>query len=133
MPLLLIERVFISPKVLIMKQYCTLLIAALLFLLNACVVPTASESNSIEAKGKVEQITEGSSYDVVIKIAGDDKYYYINRGLENGLTMQGLQEKILNKEILMKYADMTFDIGAYHVYEVRIGEEIIYTEMADKS
>lgn len=108
----------------------SLLLFFVLFCLLACVVPPATNGNSASVKGKIIDVVAGSSFDVVLKLEGDDRMYYINRGLENGLTIEGLRKDLLQKEVLLKYADMAIDLGTYHIYEVQGEEGILYTEMA---
>ncbi len=55
------------------------------------------------AKGKVIQIYEGGIKDVVFKLEGDNTRYYINRGLEQGLILEELQQKLIGNNVTILY------------------------------
>ncbi len=75
----------------------------------------------------VTEITEGSSNDIVFKDAGTDSYY-INRGLERGLTIEGLKEKVLNKRVTLRLAKLWIGTSE-HISYLAVGDEVIFTEI----
>ncbi len=58
-----------------------------------------SQENSVAVTGVVTSIIEGPSYDIVFKLEGDDTRYYINRGVEQGLYIEDLQDELLGAEV----------------------------------
>ncbi len=92
-------------------------------------------SNCKIASGTVLSIVahEGSK-DINIRI-GDEGRYYINRGLESGLTESDLISKVMGKEITIHYADHWTPLDpsgkVRHIARVSYGEEILYDEIVD--
>ena len=74
----------------------------------------------------IKKITKGSSYDIVFHDDGTD-YYYINRGLEQGLNLETLNAKVLNKTVTLHLPKMLFGTSE-HIAQMAIGNEIIFTE-----
>lgn len=75
-----------------------------------------------------------SSKDVHIRI-GDEGRYYINRGLERGISEKEFSEKIMGKEIIIHYADHWTPLDptgvVRHVARVSHGEDILYDEIVE--
>ena len=76
-------------------------IASLVFVIGP--VDTSKE-NSIEVKGEIMEIFEGPSYDIVFMLADRSTTYYINRGIERGLTIQQLEDQLLGEQVNLWYA-----------------------------
>ena len=96
------------------------------FLLSSCVInnPTPEECEILEIT--VTNISKGTSNDIVIKDNGTD-YFYINHGLENGLSVGDLTNKLLNKKVtlhLPKYWIGTSE----HIAQLTVNDEVIFTE-----
>lgn len=66
-------------------------------------VPVPDENDCLSLKGTVSEVYEAGVKDVVFKLQGLDKKFYINRGLERGLDLKKLRADLTNKEILIKY------------------------------
>lgn len=62
-----------------------------------------NENELLVAKGEVMAITEGPGNDIVFKLRDDNRRFYINRGLEQGLSIQDLQAKLTGRNITLKY------------------------------
>ncbi|WP_250433272.1 hypothetical protein [Hanstruepera flava] len=75
---------------------------------------------------KIVRITEGSSYDIVLSDAGTD-HYYINRGLEQGLNLDSLSAKVLNKTVTLHLPKLWLGTSE-HIAQLAVGDDIIYTE-----
>ncbi len=65
-------------------------------------VPQPTPENTSCCKGLVEKVFESGTRDITIKLRGDKKTYYINRGLERGLNLDTLQ-KLLNRTVEIRY------------------------------
>lgn len=74
----------------------------------------------------VSKIYEGGVKDIVFDHENGG-VYYINRGLENGLTLEGMEEKVLNKKVTLHLAK-NFSGTTRHIAQLQLGEEVIYTE-----
>ena len=105
-------------------------IAALLFisfLLTSCIVQNPRPENCVVETVKIIKITEGPAFDIVFHDNGTD-YFYINRGLQNGLNLDSLNVKVLNKTVTLHLAKIIGGITSEHISQLAIGNEIIYTE-----
>lgn len=113
-----------------MKRITALLFIAFILLsfliIKSCVIsnPKPEECEVVEVK--ITKITEGSSYDIVFHDDGTD-YYYINRGLEQGLNLDSLNAKVLNKTVTLYLPKMPFGTSE-HIARMVLGDEIIFTE-----
>lgn len=83
--------------------------------------------NCVVETAKIVKITEGPSYDIVFHDDGTD-YFYINRGLEQGLNLDSLNAKVLNKTVTLHLAKIIGGITSEHISQLAIDDEIIYTE-----
>ena len=75
---------------------------------------------------KIVKITERSSYDIVFSDEWGDKYY-INRGLEQGLNLDSLNAKVLNKTVTLHLPKLWLGTSE-HIAQLSIDDKIIYTE-----
>jgi len=87
----------------------------------------------IEITGIVTKIEEGAGFDIVITLKNDSHYYYINRGLQQGLTIEKLQKEILNKKVALypihRWTIFTRDKIMGHVSKLMIGDRVIFNEL----
>jgi len=74
----------------------------------------------------VKNIIEGSTYDIVFRNAHHDGFY-INRGLEQGLILDSLRAKVLNKTVTLHLAKLPVGTSS-HISQLALGDEIIFTE-----
>ena len=99
----------------------------LLFLLTSCMVKNNTPKNTVKHNITVTKITEGGVKDIVFHDSGSD-FYYINRGLENGLNLDSLNAKVLNKTVTLHLAKLIGGATSEHIAQLTLGDEIIYTE-----
>ncbi|MFD2563234.1 hypothetical protein [Aquimarina rubra] len=87
----------------------------------------------IEITGIVAKIEEGSGFDIAITLENDDHYYYINRGLEQGLSVEDLQKEILNKKVTLypihRWTIFTRDKIMGHISKLMIEDRVIFNEL----
>lgn len=104
------------------------LVAVLVIYLAAHNIPLAKENgNSLLLKTiTVDKIYEGGVKDIVFA-QNDGEFYYINRGLEQGYTLEGLRERLLNKTVTLQVTNMLAGPSA-HIKKLRLGDEIIFDE-----
>lgn len=75
----------------------------------------------------ISEIKEGSTFDIVFKDMQGDRYY-INRGLEQGLNLDSLNAKVLNKTVTLHLAKVVGGITSEHISQLEVDGEILYTE-----
>lgn len=85
------------------------------------------ETAAISENITVSKIYEGGVKDIVFETPTGD-YYYINRGLEQGFTLSGLEEKLLNKSVTLRLTKKLAGVSK-HIHQMQVGEEIIYSEL----
>ena len=113
-----------------MKRTTALLFIAFIILsflvIKSCVIsnPKPEECEVVEVT--IRRITKGSSYDIVFHDDGTD-YYYINRGLEQGLNLDSLNAKVLNKTVTLHLPKMLFGTSE-HIAQMALDDDIIFTE-----
>ena len=101
-------------------------------------VPIVSESKAISEIGIVKEIYSNKGNDVIFIMLNTDRRFYINRGLENGLELNNLKEKLIGNSIVMKYpkywTPLDWNNSIRHISKVEFKNEIIFNELkADKN
>ena len=102
------------------------LFLSVFLMLKSCVINNPQPENCEVVEVTIKKITEGSSYDIVFHDTGTD-YYYINRGLEQGLNLDSLNAKVLNKTVTLHLPKLLFGTSE-HIAQIAIDDEIIFTE-----
>ncbi|MBW1297458.1 hypothetical protein [Aquimarina litoralis] len=96
-------------------------------------VPIVSESEALIEEGIVTNIYEGGVKDIVFKLENNDKIFYINRGLEQGLDIASLKEKLIGKNVIFKYpkhwTPLDWDNTTKHISKVQTNNEVIFNEL----
>jgi hypothetical protein len=111
----------------IMKKLLSIIAFVFLLTFTSCIIQnTKTEDCNIETV-KVIKITEGTSYDIVFKDDGNDSYY-INKGLGQGLNLDSLNAKVLNKTVTLHLAKVLGGITSGHVSQLATEDEVIITE-----
>lgn len=95
-------------------------------------VPIVTEDKAITESGIVVNIYEGGVNDVVFQLKDNSRRFYINRGLEAGLTMEGLKEKLIGNEVTLKYpkywTPLDWNNQVKHISKVEFKDEVIFNE-----
>ena len=115
-----------------------ILIASIIAVLIFRPVPIVSESKAISEIGIVKEIYSNKGNDVIFIMLNTDRRFYINRGLENGLELNNLKEKLIGNSIVMKYpkywTPLDWNNSIRHISKVEFKNEIIFNELkADKN
>lgn len=96
-------------------------------------VPIPDEGDCLIAKGVVAQIQESGTNDISIRLKGNDRIFYINRGLEREIDLKELRAALIDKEILIKYPSYwtPLDPGdkIRHISKVELSGHTIFTEL----
>ncbi len=87
----------------------------------------------MKIEGTVINVQEASGYDIVITLENDDHYYYINRGMLHGLTVEQLGTDILNKKVTLysikRWTIFTRDQNMGHVSKLMIEDKVLFNEI----
>jgi hypothetical protein len=96
-------------------------------------VPIVTESEALTTSGTVTYVYEGGVKDVVLRIKDSPRTYYINRGLEEGLDIKALQEKLIGEEVTIKYPQywtpLDWNDKVKHLSKLEHRGEVIYNEL----
>ena len=96
-------------------------------------VPIVSESNAISEIGIVKEIYSNKGNDVIFVMEKTDRRFYINRGLENGLELNNLKEKLIGNSIVVKYpkywTPLDWNDKIKHISKVEFNNEILFNEL----
>ena len=95
-------------------------------------VPIMPEERLSVAEGTIDHIFEAGEFDIVFTIRESGKHYYINRGIEQGLSVEDLRDKLLNQKVTIKYPEFWSLMGSEnvnHLSKLIFRDQVIYTEL----
>jgi len=96
-------------------------------------VPMPAEDDCLSLKGTVSEVYEAGVKDVVFKLEGLDKQFYINRGLERGLDLERLRADLTHKEIIVKYPKYWTPLdpanSVRHVSKIVCDGKVVFSEI----
>ena len=111
---------------------CSLLIV-LLAVLILRPVPIVSESKAISESGIVKEIYTNKGNDIIFIMEHIERRFYINRGLEHGLELNNLKEKLIGNPIVVKYPDywtpLDWNNSIRHLSKVEYKDEVLFNEL----
>ena len=111
-----------------MKKVSIQLLLVVLLSFTSCIIQNTKPEDCEVIKATISNISEGTSYDINFRDT-NDKSYYINRGLEQGLNLEELNTKVLNKTVTLHLAKVLAGTStSNHISQLAIGDEIIFTE-----
>ena len=120
------------------KQWCILIGSLLLMILVISVfapVPVPSEDDCLVETGVVTHVFESGSKDVTLILSGNQKRYYVNRGLERGLELGKLGATLVGREVVIKYPDYWTPLdprnSIRHISKIELDGETIFSEIPD--
>ena len=106
--------------IIVIFLFCSILVFGFLIIKP---VPIVAEEKAVVVQGLVIDIYEGGVKDVIFKLNGDNSSYYINRGLESGMDIDDLKEKLIGNTVLLKYHKQS-----QHIFKLEFNNEILYSE-----
>lgn len=116
---------------LILLSLCLLVVAVLIF----TPVPIVRESKALVEIGRVTEIYANPGNDVIFKLEGTSRRFYINRGLENGLDLQYLKQRLVGKTIVVKYpkywTPLDWDNTVRHISKLEFEGEVLFNELKE--
>jgi hypothetical protein len=114
-----------------------IIIAGGLLLFAAIVLATwrpvpVSTKQAIVEQGIVTELYEAGVKDLVLKINGKARSYYLDEGLAQGFNLSQLRDKLLNKKVVIKYDkpnSFTTENTTHYISQVRYEDEIILSDV----
>lgn len=104
----------------------TLVLFLFVLMVQSCIIKNPKPEECEVVTATIVSIKEGTSFDIMLYDNQGD-YYYINRGLEQGLTLESLKNKLLNKEATMHLPK--FAIGtSEHIAQLAVDGTVLYSE-----
>ncbi|MGB0788438.1 MAG: hypothetical protein ACPG7E_01540 [Marinirhabdus sp.] len=95
--------------------------------LHSCIIQNPAPGDCVKKEITVTKVEAGTAYDLVLKEANGDRYY-INRGLENGMTVNGASGALLNKKVTLHLYKFWFGAVSGHISQLQVNGKIRYTE-----
>ena len=120
----------------IIMKYCLVLIGIIFLMVAVLIlrpVPVVSEDEAIIEEGIVAEIYEAGTKDLVFKLENNGRIFYVNRGLEMGLELDILREKLIGNAIILKYPEywtpLDWNDRIKHISKVEYNNEIVFNEL----
>lgn len=92
-----------------------------------------SEDKCLKVEGVVSSINEGGVKDIAFRLKENSNLYYINRGLEQGLTLESLKDRLIGEPVTILYPKHTTLFGSEHstnhLSVLKHKGEVIFTEI----
>ena len=118
-------------------KHLLLIIGVLLIALAAMTIRPIQVPENIDdllvVESKVAKIFEGSAMDIVFKLENNPTRYYINRGLEQDLTISELRRQLIGNKVIIRYPKhwSFMDPGnlAHHLSVLEYNGEDLYNEV----
>ena len=103
-----------------------LAVVAVVFLLKGSIIENPIPEDCEIREIMVSNIFEREVNDIVFTTTNGESYY-INRGLERGLTLAEMEEKVLNKKVTLHLAN-TIMGTSNHIAQLAVENDVIFTE-----
>jgi len=112
--------------IILIISVCLVCLIGLVTIIKGNTIQNPVKSESLVKEIVVDSIYEGGIKDLVFK-ESNGEFYYINRGLEQGLTIEGMKEKVLDKKVTLHLAKVM--IGKpRHIAQLSLEKEVLFTE-----
>lgn len=96
-------------------------------------VPRFNPDSAYQVTAEVVGIRQSSSYDIFFKLKDVEQPLYINRGAEQGLSVDDLKTTLLGQQVTFRmpryWSILTMLSGSNHIAQVEYQGELIYDEM----
>lgn len=93
-------------------------------------VPDPSPENTIKTNGTIEEVAMAGNDDLVIKLRGDDRLYFIDEGLKDGRSLTTLQGELSGKAVEIYYVKYWTPLDPLsrfkHISKVDINQTTLY-------
>ena len=84
------------------------------FLCVSCLIQNPKKEDCEVKEITVSKVYEGSDKDIFFA-EDNGEFYYINRGLEQGYTIEGVRKKVLHKNITLHLANTLIGLSLIHI------------------
>ncbi|GAB5466856.1 MAG: hypothetical protein Kapaf2KO_22920 [Candidatus Kapaibacteriales bacterium] len=95
-------------------------------------VPIITEDESISESGKVVSVFECGTNDITIIFENNKRRFYINRGIEEGLSIYDLKERLVGNIATVKYPDywtpLDWNGNIKHISKLEYNDITIFDE-----
>jgi hypothetical protein len=110
-------------------------IFALLIIVLALVfrpIPRPSPENTVKANGTIEEVSMAGDDDLIIRLRGDDRLYFIDEGLTNGRSLSSIQGELSGKTVEIYYVKYWTPLDPMsrlkHTSKVDLMQTTLYSE-----
>jgi hypothetical protein len=114
------------------RALCILGLAVFVIVMIIAISPAGLlNKNCKKTSGVVTSVYAANPKDAVLKIAGFDVCFYVNKVLEKKITIADLRNKILGKKVTILYADnwTPLDPGSTkQIVSCSVDETVLYSE-----
>ena len=94
-------------------------------------VPNASPENTLMTFGTIDEVHKAGEHGVVFTLEGDDRLYFIDKGLKRGLRFASLQEELPGKAVDIYYVKYWTPIDPLskvkHISKVNLNSTTLYS------
>ncbi len=117
------------------KFWRVLIVSSFIILLGFTFRPIQNieASQCAVAEGNVTAVFEGGEKDIVFKLNNRSGSYYVNRGMEKGLSLGALQDTLIGKPIKIWYVHnnslLTFFSSTKHISRLDIAGTTAFNEL----
>ena len=98
-----------------------------IFVLQNCIIQNSKPKNCKQIEITVEEIYERSIKKIVFSDP-DRALFFVNKGLEQEITLQEMKNKVLNKKVTLHLAKIITGTSSNHMAQLSLGQEVTYTE-----
>lgn len=95
-------------------------------------VPIVAEEHALTEKGIVASIHSNKGNDLIFKMKNTSRRFYINRGLELGLELKELENRLINQKVVMKYphywTPLDWNNQIKHISKLEHEGEVLFNE-----
>ena len=113
-------------SILILASLTVLVIFGSVFFFKGLIISNPSEAESQVKEIVVYKISEGGVKDIVFT-EKNGNFFYINRGLEQGYTLEQMEKEVLNKKVTLHLAKTIMGMSN-HISQLSVDGKVLYTE-----
>lgn len=104
-----------------------LVVGGAYFLANGIIIRNTTPEGCEVKELVVTKVYEGGVKDIVFENTEGD-FFYINRGLERGYTLEGLETQVLNKKATLHLAKVLNGMTSNHISQLAVEGKVLFTE-----
>lgn len=94
-------------------------------------VPNPSPENTIKTNGTIEEVSMAGHDDLIIKLRGDDRLYFIDEGLKDGRSISMLKEELSGQPVEIHYVKYWTPLDPLsrlkHISKVDVNQTTLYS------